>query len=154
MFVSSYLLFYPSVTSLRGYCAFLKNWRMYLALLSILSVDSYGSHEKHSTSKKIKIEPVQATVPRKPLRHRPNTGNETNSLEHPQGPAGLFPWCQWRSDLSPSFLSHLRVVFTIMFTEEFLHAKLFQVSSPSIVLRNYHCKWSRRETSSESAWFA
>lgn len=153
MFVSSYLLFYPSVTSLRGYCTFLKDWRMYLALLSILSVDSYGSHEKHGTSKKIKIELVQATVPRKSLRHRPYTGNETNSPEHPQGSAGLFPWCQWRSDLSPSFLSHLRV-FPIIFTEEFLHAKLFQVSSPSIVPRNYHCKWSRRETSSESMWFA
>lgn len=57
MFVSSYLPFHPSVTSLRGYCAFLKDWRMYLALLSILSVDSYGGHEKHGTSKKIKIEP-------------------------------------------------------------------------------------------------
>lgn len=30
---------------------------MYSALLSILSVDSYGSHEKQGTSKKTKIEP-------------------------------------------------------------------------------------------------
>lgn len=40
-----------------GLCAFLKDWRMYSASLSILSVDSDGSHEKQGTSKKTKIEP-------------------------------------------------------------------------------------------------
>lgn len=57
MLVSFYLPLHSTATSLKSYCAFLKDWRMYSALLSILSVDSYGSNEKQGTSKKTKIEP-------------------------------------------------------------------------------------------------